>query len=140
MHTLDAINFPYIIGCFLFFFLAATCYMPPLFAAIGSAVDKESDTQQFMFPVSIPLIASIVVLFRAIDHPDGPIAFWFSMIPFTSPIVMMARVPFNIPIWQLALKHVHIGYHFCVDDMGGCPHLPYRYSYVWQKAYIQRTI
>ena len=103
-NTIEAINFPLIIGCFLFFFLFGYLLYAALFAAIGSAVDKESDTQQFMLPVSLPLIAAIVVLIRAIDAPDGPIAFWFSMFPLTSPIVMMARVPFNVPAWELALS------------------------------------
>lgn len=104
IETIHAINFPYIIGCFIFFFIFGYLLYAAMFAAIGSAVDKESDTQQFMFPVSLPLIAGLVVLIRALDNPDGPIAFWFSIIPFTSPIVMMARVPFNIPLWQLALS------------------------------------
>ncbi len=102
--TIDAINFPYIIGCFLFFFLFGYLLYAAMFAAIGSAVDKESDTQQFMFPVSMPLVAGLIVLIRALDNPDGPIAFWFSVIPFTSPIVMMARVPFNVPIWELVVS------------------------------------
>ncbi len=104
VNTIEAINFPYIIGCFLFFFLFGYLLYAAMFAAVGSAVDKESDTQQFMLPISLPLIAGIIVLIRALDNPDGPIAFWFSMIPFTSPIVMMARVPFNVPVWQLALS------------------------------------
>ncbi|MGB0177988.1 MAG: ABC transporter permease, partial [Owenweeksia sp.] len=104
MNTLGQINFPYIISCFLFFFLCGYLLYAALFAAIGSAVDKESDTQQFMFPVSLPLIASIIVLIRALDNPDGAIAFWFSIIPFTSPIVMMARIPFSVPWWELALS------------------------------------
>lgn len=104
INTIDAINFPYIIGCFIFYFMFGYLLYAAMFAAIGSAVDKESDTQQFMFPVSIPLIAGIIVLIRALDNPDGAIAFWFSMVPFTSPIVMMARVPFNVPIWELALS------------------------------------
>jgi len=104
INTIGAINFPYIIGCFIFYFLFGYLLYAAMFAAIGSAVDKESDTQQFMFPVSLPLIAAIIVLIRALDNPDGAIAFWFSMIPLTSPIVMMARVPFNIPVWELALS------------------------------------
>ena len=99
--TIDAINFPLIIGCFIFFFLFGYLLYAALFAAIGSAVDKESDTQQFMLPVSFPLIAGVVVLFNALDNPDGPLAFWFSVFPFTSPIVMMARIPFNVPAWEL---------------------------------------
>ncbi len=104
IHTIEKINFPYILGCFLFFFLFGYLLYAAMFAAVGAAVDKESDTQQFMFPISLPLIAGIIVLIRALDNPDGPIAFWFSMVPFTSPIVMMARVPFNIPAWELALS------------------------------------
>ena len=100
-NSIDAINFPFIIGCFIFYFLFGYLLYAALFASIGSAVDKESDTQQFMFPVSIPLIAGIIVLIRALDNPDGPIAIWFSMIPFTSPIVMMARVPFGVPVVEL---------------------------------------
>ena len=102
--VIDAINFPYILGCFLFYFLFGYLLYAALFAAIGSAVDKESDTQQFMFPVSLPLIAGIIVLIRALDDPNGSIAQWFSMIPFTSPIVMMARVPFNIPWYELLIS------------------------------------
>ncbi len=99
--VIEAINFPYLIACFLFYFLFGYLLYAAMFAAIGSAVDKESDTQQFMFPVSLPLIAAIIVLIRALDDPNGSIATWFSMIPFTSPIVMMARVPFNIPWYEL---------------------------------------
>lgn len=104
MRTIDAINFPAIIGSFLFFFIFGYLLYAALFAAIGSAVDKESDTQQFMLPVSLPLIASIIVLIRAIDSPDGSLAFWFSMIPLTSPVVMMARIPFGVPLWEVALS------------------------------------
>lgn len=103
-NTISAINFPYILGCFLFFFFFGYLLYAAIFAAIGSAVDKEADTQQFMFPVSLPLIAGIIVLVRALDNPDGPVAVWFSMIPFTSPIVMMARVPFSVPWYELALS------------------------------------
>ncbi len=74
------------------------------FAAIGSAVDNETDTQQFMLPVTIPLILGIVVTTRVIEDPNGALAFWFSIIPLTSPIVMMARLPFGVPIWELGLS------------------------------------
>lgn len=98
------INFPLVIGGFLFFFIFGYLLYAALFAAIGSAVDKESDTQQFMLPVSLPLIAAIIVLITALDKPDGPIAFWFSMIPLTSPVVMMARIPFGVPVWEMILS------------------------------------
>jgi ABC-2 type transport system permease protein len=105
-HALESINFPYLIGVFIFFFLVGYLLYAALFAAIGAAVDKESDTQQFMLPVSLPLIAAIVVLIRAIDEPNGVIATWFSMIPLTSPVVMMARAPFNVPLYQMILSMV----------------------------------
>ncbi len=100
----ESINFPYLIGVFLFFFLVGYLLYAALFAAIGAAVDKEADTQQFMLPVSLPLFAAIIVLIRAIDEPNGTIATWFSMVPLTSPVVMMARAPFNVPWWQMAIS------------------------------------
>ena len=104
MDLLSAINFPLIIGCFIFYFLGGYLLYSALFAAIGSAVDNEADSQQFMLPVTVPLILSFMVAASVIENPDGPIAFWFSMIPFTSPIVMMVRIPFGVPAWELALS------------------------------------
>ena len=75
-----------------------------LFAAVGSAVDSEADTQQFMMPITIPLILSFVVAQTIIQNPESPMAFWFSIIPLTSPIVMMVRLPFGVPAWELALS------------------------------------
>ena len=92
------------IGAFLFFFLFGYLLYASMFAIIGSAVDNETDTQQFMFPVMLPLILGIYVMIAAIQNPDGPLPFWFSMIPFTSPVVMMVRIPFGVPWWQVALS------------------------------------
>ena len=75
-----------------------------MFAAIGAAVDSEADTQQFMLPVTVPLIFSIVMLQFILNNPEGPIAFWLSIIPFTSPIVMMIRIPFGISPFELLLS------------------------------------
>ncbi|MCX6257598.1 MAG: ABC transporter permease [Bacteroidia bacterium] len=100
----DPAKFTKIIICFLFYFLAGYLLYASLFAAVGSAVDGEADTQQFMMPITIPLILSILVMVSAIKSPDGPIAFWFSIIPFTSPIIMMARIPFDVPFWQILLS------------------------------------
>jgi len=75
-----------------------------LFAAVGSAVDNEADTQQFMLPITIPLVLAFVMAQTILQNPEGPIAFWFSIIPFTSPIVMLVRIPFGVPVWQLALS------------------------------------
>ncbi len=94
----------YILGLFIFYFLGGYLLYGAMFAAIGSAVDSETDTQQFMLPVTIPLILSIIVMINAIANPEGQLVFWFSMIPFTSPVVMMARVPFHPPLSDLILS------------------------------------
>lgn len=104
--VLDAIDFPLVIGAFLFFFMGGYLLYGALFAAVGSASDTDQDSQQFMFPVTIPLIAAIVMLGAVLKDPNGSLAFWMSMIPFTSPIVMMMRVPFGVPIWELILSMV----------------------------------
>jgi ABC-2 type transport system permease protein len=104
MQTVESIPFPRLIGGFLFFFIGGYLLYAALFAAIGSAVDNETDTQQFMLPVTIPLILAIVVTTRVIEDPNGALAFWFSIIPLTSPIVMMARIPFGVPLWELGLS------------------------------------
>ncbi len=101
---IDTINFPLLIACFIFFFIGGYLLYSSMFAAVGSAIDAQEDAQQFMFPITLPIILSIIVMMSAIKNPEGPIAFWFSMIPFTSPIVMMARIPFGVPYWQLALS------------------------------------
>ncbi|MBI5217411.1 MAG: ABC transporter permease, partial [Bacteroidia bacterium] len=102
--AIKSINFGVMLGSFLFFFLAGYLLYAALFAAIGSAVDSEADTQQFMMPVTIPLILGMVMLQSIIQHPEGPIAFWFSMIPLTSPIVMMVRIPFGVPYHELIIS------------------------------------
>jgi ABC-2 type transport system permease protein len=94
------------IGAFLFFFIFGYLMYGALFAAIGGAVDSESDTQQFMLPITVPLILSIVMLQFFIQDPTGPVAFWFSVIPLTSPVAMMIRIPFGVPYWQVALSMV----------------------------------
>jgi ABC-2 type transport system permease protein len=114
--SLQTINFVTLIFSFLFYFIMGYLLYAALFAAVGSAVDKESDSQQFMLPITIPLILSLLVILRALDNPDGPIAFWFSIIPFTSPLVMMARLPFGVEPWQLALSMtiLVLSFLFCV--------------------------
>jgi ABC-2 type transport system permease protein len=98
---IDSINYDVILLSFLFFFLGGYLLYAALFAAIGSAVDSETDTQQFMMPVTIPLFLGFIIANIVIYDPDGQLALWFSMIPFTSPIVMMARIPFGVPIIQV---------------------------------------
>lgn len=93
-----------LIFSFLFYFLGGYLLYASLFAAIGSAVDNETDTQQFMLPITIPLILGIFVMINAMQAPHAPLAFWFSIIPLTSPIVMLVRIPFGVPGWELALS------------------------------------
>jgi ABC-2 type transport system permease protein len=101
MRVIYGMNFPKILGMFLFYFLFGYLLYAALFAAIGAAVDNETDTQQFMLPLTIPLVVSIIVAQFIASSPDGPISFWFSQIPLTSPVSMMVRAPHEIPILQL---------------------------------------
>jgi ABC-2 type transport system permease protein len=95
-----SINYGVIIFTFLFFFVGGYLLYAALFAAIGAAVDNDADTQQFMLPVTLPLIFSIIIgISFVLNNPDGSIAYWLSLIPFTSPIIMMIRVPFGINIY-----------------------------------------
>jgi ABC-2 type transport system permease protein len=104
IEAVASIDYLEIVGSFIFFFLAGYLLYAALFAAIGSAVDSEADTQQFMFPVTIPLILSIVMAQFVITNPDGPVAFWFSIIPLTSPVIMMVRIPFGVQPWEVFLS------------------------------------
>ena len=101
---MGTINFPLLIGMFIFYFLGGYLLYSALFAAIGAAVDSETDTQQFMLPVTIPLIIAYIAAISVINNPQGNVAFWFSIIPFTSPIVMMVRIPFGVPWPQIVLS------------------------------------
>jgi ABC-2 type transport system permease protein len=95
-----SINYGVIIFTFLFYFVGGYLLYAALFAAIGSAVDNEADTQQFMMPVTIPLIFSIIIgLSFVLNNPDGSVAYWLSLFPLTSPIIMMIRVPFGVNIY-----------------------------------------
>ena len=90
---------------FLLFFIGGYLLYASLYAAIGAAVDNEADTQQFMLPVLMPLILSVYVgFFTVIENPHGMVSQVFSYIPFTSPVVMLMRIPFGVPIWQQLLS------------------------------------
>lgn len=105
--AVSTINFPYIIGTFLFYFIGGYLLYSALFAAVGSAVDNETETQQFMLPITMPLLFTYMMSFTVLlKDPDGPLAFWLSVIPFTSPIAMLVRIPFGVPVWQLILSMV----------------------------------
>jgi len=100
------INLMLIFVSFLFYFLFGYLMYSALFAAVGSAVDAEADTQQFMLPITIPLIFSFILIQPVMDNPDGILAFWLSIIPLTSPIIMMARLPFGVESWQLIISMI----------------------------------
>jgi ABC-2 type transport system permease protein len=102
--TLGSLNFTQIIVSFLLFFIFGYLLYASLFAAIGSAVENEADTQQLQIPVTIPLLIGFFVAFYAFRSPESSLVWWFSMIPFTSPIVMLARIPFGVPTWEIALS------------------------------------
>lgn len=104
LEVINSINFRDIIITFLIYFLGGYLLYASLFAAVGSAVDNEADSQQFTFPISAPLIIGIVASSYILNDPDGSIAFWLSMFPFTSPIAMMVRIPFGVPYWELVLS------------------------------------
>ena len=93
-----------IVVSFILYFLLGYLLYAAMFAAVGSAVDNEADTQQLIFPVTLPLILGLFIMIHTFQHPDSALSFWGSMIPFTSPMVMMARVPFGVPLWELALS------------------------------------
>jgi len=100
------INLVQIFVSFIFYFLAGYLMYSSLFAAVGSAVDAEADTQQFVLPITIPLILAFILIQPIMENPDGPLAFWMSIIPFTSPVVMMVRLPFGVANWELVLSMV----------------------------------
>ncbi len=107
LNVIDRIDFPFMLGMFLFYFLGGYLLYSALFAAVGAAVDSESDTQQFMMPLTIPLIFGFIVAEMALQNPEGPAAVWFSIIPLTSPVVMMVKVAIGFDagnVWQLILS------------------------------------
>jgi len=101
---LESINITFLLAMFLFYFIGGYLMYGALFAAVGSAVDSETDSQQFMLPITIPLIFSFIALQTILENPDSSVAFWCSIIPFTSPIVMMGRLPFDPPLWEVGLS------------------------------------
>ncbi|MGM5629263.1 ABC transporter permease [Apibacter raozihei] len=106
-NTIDGLlglNYPLIIFVFLFFFLAGYLFYSSFFAAIGAAVDNDTETQQFMPIIVVPLMLGAYGCITIINNPEGPVAFWLSMIPFTSPMVMVTRAFYGIPAWQLILS------------------------------------
>lgn len=104
MADMMSINWGLILGMFVLYFIGGYLLYAGMFAAVGAAVDNENDTGQFMMPITIVVLFALYAGIYSAQNPDGPLAFWCSIIPFTSPIVMMVRLPFDVPFWQLGLS------------------------------------
>lgn len=104
--AVSGIDYWFIIISFVIYFVFGYLLYAAMFAAVGSAVDNEADTQQFMMPITIPLVLGLFIMMHTFNYPDSPLSFWASIIPFTSPMVMMARVPFGVPAWEYVLSIV----------------------------------
>ncbi|MDR1345404.1 MAG: ABC transporter permease [Bacteroidales bacterium] len=101
IQELFPVSFGTLLLCFLFYFLIGYLLYSALFAAVGSAADNETESQQFILPVTIPLILTISLIFPISETPNGALAWWLSMIPFTSPVAMLIRIPSGVPLWEL---------------------------------------
>jgi ABC-2 type transport system permease protein len=104
--TLGNINWAQMVLAFVVYFVLGYLLYASFFAAIGSAVENEADTNQLQIPVTIPLMLAFFIAIYAFNAPDSQLVWWASMIPFTSPIVMLSRIPFGVPGWELALSIV----------------------------------
>jgi len=103
--NLTNLNWPLIVGCFLFYFLGGYLFYSALFAAVGSVVNEDpQEAQSLMFPIIMPIIFAFIIMSSNIDKPDSPVMVWASIIPFTSPIVMMGRLASSPPFWQVAVS------------------------------------
>jgi ABC-2 type transport system permease protein len=104
-HEFSTVNWLLVIPSFIFYFLFGYLFYASIFAAVGSTVNEDpQDAQSLMFPITMPIVLSIVIMINSINHPNGTMATWSSMVPFFSPVVMMARIPFGVPWWQLAIS------------------------------------
>lgn len=99
-----SIDYPLILSCFVLYFIGGYLLYASLFAAFGSAVDQQQDTSQFMGPIMFFMIFALYAGMFSMENPDGPLAWWCSMIPFTSPITMMVRLPYDVPAWEVILS------------------------------------
>lgn len=103
--AVQTVQWTYILPVFIIFFFGGYMLYSALFAAVGSAVESDTETQQFMLPITLPLLFTYIMSFSFIvNNPDSSLSFWLSIIPFTSPIAMMVRLPFGVPNWELALS------------------------------------
>ena len=104
LQALKDVNYIQITVCFIIYFVLGYLLYSSMFAAVGAVVDNEADTQQFILPVTMPLIIGLFLMMHTFQYPDSTLSFWGSVIPFTSPMVMMARIAYGVPAWELALS------------------------------------
>ncbi|MBQ0086886.1 MAG: ABC transporter permease [Bacteroidales bacterium] len=105
LRQISDLNWLYIIGCFLIYFILGYLLYASMFAAVGAAVDNAADTGQLQMPITIPMLVGLFMMLHVFQHPSSPIAFWGSIIPWTSPMVMLSRIPFGVvPAWELILS------------------------------------
>lgn len=105
--AMEAVNIPELLISFFLFFIGGYMLYSALFAAVGSAVDNETEANQFTMPITTPLLLAYILSFGVlVNNPHGPIAVWLSFIPLTSPIAMLVRIPFGVPTWQIALSFI----------------------------------
>ena len=107
-----------IFGTLLLFMVGGFLLYAAMFAAVGSSVDNPQDAQQLQLPITLPIILSLIIMINVIYDPTSEVAFWFSMIPLTSPIVMMARIPYDIPMWEIAVSLILLYITFAVTVWG----------------------
>ena len=101
---LTGINFAMLIVLFVFYFVFGYLLYASFFAAAGSLVDNETDSQQFTLPMTVPLILTLLLMPAMVGQPSGSLSVWLSIIPFTSPVAMLMRIPFGVPVWQVAVS------------------------------------
>jgi ABC-2 type transport system permease protein len=118
-NTLLSANWALILPCFLFYFLGGYLFYASLFAAVGSVVNEDpQEAQSLMLPITMPIILSFIILTTSVGKPDAPISVWGSIIPFSSPIIMMARIPSgSVPAWQIALSMLSLIAGFLLTAM-----------------------
>ncbi len=104
IQALKDVNYAGIVACFIIYFVLGYLLYSSMFAAVGAAVDNEADTQQLVLPITMPLIIGLFMMLHTFQYPDSALSFWGSVIPFTSPMVMMARIAYGVPAWELALS------------------------------------
>jgi ABC-2 type transport system permease protein len=112
LSTLRDLNYGQLILAFIVYFIMGYLLYASFFAAIGSAVENEADTNQLQMPITVPLMLAFFIALYSFRAPDSPIVFWGSMIPFTSPIVMLSRIPYGVPTWELALSMALLAWTF----------------------------